>query len=168
MSLGNVLLNSNKTGILCKCHYGCSVNALLLGINIKWFSYINLFTQGAQYFWQQISDMEGSFKDVLTTVQFINSFLNRKQCLAFYIFKNIDKATKTTTKKMLPMNIYLADSLVDLPLIFLAECNLDYVAFYRKFLVENLRQCERFPWKCNIKDKCVYLGQHGLLTNQLE
>ena len=56
-------------------------------------------TQGAQYFWQQISDMEGSFKDVLTTVQFINSFLNRKQCLAFYIFKNIDKATKTTTKK---------------------------------------------------------------------
>lgn len=56
-------------------------------------------TQGAQYFWQQISDMEGSFKDVLTTVQFINSFLNRKQCLAFYIFKNIDKATKTTKKK---------------------------------------------------------------------
>ena len=99
VSLGNVLLNSNKTGILCKCHYGCSVNALLLGINIKWFSYINLFTQGAQYFWQQISDMEGSFKDVLTTVQFINSFLNRKQCLAFYIFKNIDKATKTTKKK---------------------------------------------------------------------
>lgn len=43
------------------------------------------------------------------------------------------------------MNIYLAGSLVDLPLIFLAECNLDYVAFYRKFLVENLRQCERFP-----------------------
>lgn len=99
MSLGNVLLNSNKTGILCKCHYGCSVNALLLGINVKWFSYINLFTQGAQYFWQQISDMEGSFKDVLTTVQFINSFLNRKQCLAFYIFKNIDKTTKTTTNK---------------------------------------------------------------------
>ena len=55
------------------------------------------------------------------------------------------QSDKNNKKKMLPMSIYLADYLVDLPLIFLAECNLDYVTFYRKFLVENLRQCDRFP-----------------------